>query len=96
MALAAGPYTIADMNDQTITAKQTVIGIIARRHWGRRISGAKMTIANRLRKNANRTPRDSSGQSSNQGAFANSPLVLHNVAAITTRSLPRQASEGDE
>lgn len=92
IAFAAGPCTIADMNDQTITAKQIVIGTIGQRKQGRRIIGISTNIANPLRKNPNNNPRVSAGQASNQGDLANNPLVLHNTAAPRIHARPTIAS----
>ena len=88
IALAADPWTMADINDQTMTAKQIIIGSIGHCHAGRRIMGSKISTANPLRQKASITPRMSSGQPSNQGALAKKPLVLHKTAASTICTRP--------
>ena len=69
------------MYDQTMTAKQTIMGNISQFQDGLRISGSKMGIANKARQNPSNSPRDSSGHASNHGALAKKPAVLHKTAA---------------
>ena len=81
---------MADINAQTMTAKQKHIDTRLACQAGRRTNGRRIEMANKLRQKASRRPRDSSGQPSNHGALAKKPLVLHNTAAAAMNIRPRQ------
>ena len=58
-------------------------------HVGRRTSGHRTTHAKAARQNAITGP----GQPCKGGAFTKNPLVLHNTAAVNTKSLAPTSSD---
>src|SRR5262245_47705807 len=91
MALAAVLSVAAVMYERLMPAKQPAIGTMRQSQLGRRTSGRIDSPANSARQKASSAPRSSIGQSSNNGALVNSPLVLHSTAAARMHKRPLNA-----
>ena len=78
-----------------MAAKTSVMGINRHDHSTRRTRNIRISAAKKVRQNANRIPRASTGQSAKIGAFAKKPLVLHMTAATTISNRPRHTLAGE-